>query len=59
MGFEPTKYHLGKVVPYHLATPALFRDYSFLIYVCQANRSFGIIYSIFMPMQGLAIIGMV
>lgn len=53
MGFEPTKYHLGKVVPYHLATPALFRDYSFLIYVCQANRAFGIIYSILIPKRVL------
>lgn len=37
MGFEPTEWYLGKVLPYHLATPAMFRKYFIDIEViCQS-----------------------
>ncbi len=35
MRFELTKWYLGKVLPYHLATPAREDDYSSGLSACQ------------------------
>lgn len=39
MGFEPTEWYLGKVLPYHLATPACDLDYMTWVFRCQVRRN--------------------